>query len=166
MSRKTSYSCCLKENIFLFALCAGISEIFCGVVLGVEPIRYNPTQACLPLSRRRQMTSIPAAAAHRQNTRGQMGKGSSTLSTATTRDTRLPFPPIKYTNGHWHMHACPQVVVEVNSQARSPPQTLRILASLRAPKVDFTPQPHSPESFTCVPRPTTRALWAMKQKQL
>jgi hypothetical protein len=81
LSRNTPYSCYQKENIFLVILCAGISEIFCGVALGVGPIRHNPIIAWLPLSRSRQMTSIPAAAAHRQNTRGRLGKRSSTLST-------------------------------------------------------------------------------------
>jgi hypothetical protein len=50
------------------------------------------THRCLPprpLSKSRQMTSIPAAAANRQNTRAHIGTGSSTISAAVTRDIKL-----------------------------------------------------------------------------
>jgi hypothetical protein len=46
LSRNSSYVCAKKENIFLFILCTGISEIFCGVALGIG----HPSQSdhCLP----------------------------------------------------------------------------------------------------------------------
>ena len=107
----------------------------------VGPIRHNPIVASLPLSKGRQMTSIPASAAN------PMGKRSSTFSASDTAtqlhsdtatqqhviSTRVVSPiPIECTNGHWYNCTSPG---RCRSQSPGPfaSPDLRILASLRTP---------------------------------
>ena len=149
LNRDSSYICAKSENIFLFILCAGISEIFCGVALCLT----NPSQSddCLPrpLSKSRQMTSIPATAANHQNTPARMGQRSSTLSAAQRHvisdGIRLPL------SSTYIVHELalaqlndPRPVTTVNSIPKF--LRLHILASLRL--VHFTPQPLDPLSHS------------------
>jgi hypothetical protein len=82
--KNNDFICAKKVDMFLLIFSLVISEILCGVPFSILPavtIRSLPSR---PLSKTRQMTSTPAAAAHHQNTRGRLGKTSSTLSTPST----------------------------------------------------------------------------------
>jgi hypothetical protein len=104
----------------------------------VGPIRHNPIVASLPLSKGRQMTSIPASAAN------PMGKRSSTFSprrhsdrarTSVTQQhvisNRVVSPiPIECTNGHWYNCMSPGHCRSQFLSSFAAPDP-RILASLR-----------------------------------
>ncbi len=159
-----------------------ISEIFCGVSFEV----FGPpsqSDVCLsrPLSKARQMTSIPVAAANDDHTRGPLGDEELNVIRATKipcthviSDCPSALPPVHRTAleltrlgiGNWELGIIgrieyPSAVEKFEFKSKRSlliclprPPTPHTVVSLRLTLL--TPQPL--QSFTCIPRGIRRAL--------